>query len=101
MHGYAGFIGLIICGFVLWGAPSSPMPDYASINPLGQFIGAIIMFFVLGFAPAWVVAKILDGMSLLRVPKEVELLGLDFSSDEAYENALADVKAAEKALLNG
>ncbi|MGI9408272.1 MAG: ammonium transporter, partial [Hyphomicrobiaceae bacterium] len=24
VHGYAGFLGLIICGFVLWGYPSSP-----------------------------------------------------------------------------
>ena len=101
VHGYAGFIGLVICGFMLWGAPSSPYEGYATINPLGNFIGAIIMFGVLGFIPAWIVSKILDGMGLLRVPKEVELLGLDFSSDEAYENALADVKAAEKALLNG
>ena len=101
VHGYAGFIGLIICGFMLWGAPSSPYEGYQTINPLGQFAGAIIMFGVLGFIPAWIVSKILDGMGLLRVPKEVELLGLDFSTDEAYDNAVADVKAAEKALLNG
>ena len=48
VHGYAGFIGLVICGFVLWGHPSSPYEGFAAINPLGQFVGAIIMFFVLG-----------------------------------------------------
>ena len=50
VHGYAGFIGLVICGFVLNGYPSSgysggAMRDgttYATINPLGQFIGALI-----------------------------------------------------------
>ena len=36
VHGYAGFIGLIIAGFMLWGQPSSPFEGYATINPLGQ-----------------------------------------------------------------
>ena len=98
VHGYAGFIGVVICGFVLWGAPSSPYEGYVTINPLGQFIGAIIMFFVLGFVPAFIVSKIMAGANMLRVPPEVELLGLDFSSDEAYENAKKDVMAAEKAM---
>ena len=57
VHGYAGFAGLVIAGFMLWGHPSSTFEGYAAINPLGQFAGAIIMFFVLGFAPAWVLSK--------------------------------------------
>jgi ammonium transporter, Amt family len=52
VHGYAGFIGLVLCGFMLWGAPSSPYRGLATINPLGMFIGAVIMFGVLGFLPA-------------------------------------------------
>lgn len=99
VHGYAGFIGLVICGFVLWGYPSSPYEGYATINPLGQFIGAIIMFGVLGFIPAWIVAKILNAAGMLRVPREVELMGLDFKSLEEQEQARADVRAAEKALV--
>ena len=43
VHGYAGFIGVVICGFVLWGYPSSPFDGYAVITPWGQFAGAIIM----------------------------------------------------------
>ncbi|WP_244505460.1 ammonium transporter [Methyloceanibacter stevinii] len=70
VHGYAGFVGLVIAGFMLWGYPSSPYEGYAAINPLGNTIGAVIMFFVLGFVPAWIVAKILNGMGLLRVPRE-------------------------------
>ena len=69
VHGYAGFIGLVVCGFVLWGHPSSPYAGYAAINPLGQIAGAIIMFFVLGFLPGWIVAKILAAANLLRIPK--------------------------------
>lgn len=99
VHGYAGFIGLVICGFVLWGAPASPYEGYATINPLGQLIGAIIMFGVLGFLPAYIVSKILDGMGLLRIPREVELLGLDIKGDEEYQRAVAEIKAAEIALL--
>ena len=98
VHGYAGFLGVVIAGFVLWGYPSSPYEGYAAINPIGQIIGAIIMFFVLGFVPAWIVSKILNGMGLLRVPREVELMGLDFKTLHEEEQARADVRNAEKAL---
>lgn len=99
VHGYAGFIGLVICGFMLWGYPSSPYEGYAAINPLGNTIGAVIMFFVLGFVPAWIVSKILDGMGLLRIPREVELMGLDFKTLQDEEHARQDVRNAEKALV--
>ena len=76
VHGYAGFVGLVICGFVLNGYPSSgysvgAMWDgttYASINPLGQFLGAIIMFGVLGMLPGYVIAKVLHGCLLYTSP---------------------------------
>lgn len=97
VHGYAGFIGLVICGFVLWGYPSSPYEGYATVNPVGQFLGAIIMFFVLGFAPAWAVSKVLHGMGMLRVPREVELMGLDFKSLHEQEAARQEIRNAEKA----
>ena len=99
VHGYAGFIGLVIAGFVLWGQPSSPYEGYAAISPLGQFIGAIIMFFVLGFVPAWIGAKVLNAFGVLRVPAKVELEGLDFETTQDYEAAIADVTSAEKALV--
>ncbi len=97
VHGYAGFWGLIIAGFVLWGHPSSPYEGYAEITPWGQFAGAIIMFWVLGFIPAWIVAKILASMDLLRIPKEIELLGLDFQSNKEADQAREDVAAAVRA----
>ena len=99
VHGYAGFIGLVICGFVLWGHPSSPYDGYAAISPWGQFIGAIIMFGVLGFLPGWVAAKILSALGILRIPKEVELLGLDFSSAMEEEAAARDVREAQKSMV--
>jgi ammonia channel protein AmtB len=101
VHGYAGFAGLVICGFVLNGYPSSgysvgAMWDgstYASINPLGQFLGAIIMFGVLGMLPGYVIAKILNGMGKLRIPREVEIAGLDYEMME-------DDRDAEKAVAS-
>jgi ammonia channel protein AmtB len=98
VHGYAGFIGLVIAGFLLWGFPSSPYEGYATVNPLGNTIGAVIMFFVLGFLPAWVLSKILDSFGLLRVPRQVELMGLDFRTLHEEEAAREDVRRAEKAL---
>jgi len=96
VHGYAGFIGVVICGFVLWGYPSSPFDGYAVITPWGQFAGAIIMFWVLGFIPGWIVAKILAAFGLLRIPKEIEIAGLDLAQNTLAAAELAEVEAAAK-----
>ena len=99
VHGYSGVVGLIIAGFVLWGAPSSPYDGYAAVNPLGQLIGAVIMFGLLGFLPRWGLAKIQQAAGVLRIPREVELQGLDFSENRAFEAAQSDVINAEKAAV--
>ena len=95
VHGYAGVVGLIICGFMLWGYPSSGYEGYAAINPVGMIIGAVIMFGLLGFLPGYVIAKILNGMGRLRIPKEVEIAGLDFNYMEAAK-ADEDAVAADQ-----
>ena len=48
------------------------------------------MFFVLGMFPGYVIAKVLHGMGKLRIPREVELAGLDY---ETMEAAKEDEKA--------
>ena len=88
VHGYSGVVGLIIAGFVLWGAPSSPYDGYATVNPLGQLIGAVIMFGLLGFLPGWALAKIQQAAGVLRIPREVELQGLDFSENKHERSGL-------------
>jgi ammonia channel protein AmtB len=95
VHGYAGFAGLIIAGFMLWGTPASGFEGYAQINPFGQFIGAVIMFWVLGFLPTFVLCAVLKAAGQLRIPYEVELVGLDLT--EYRERYLDDeeVRAAE------
>lgn len=101
VHGYAGFFGVVVAGFVLWGYPSSMNPDYAPITPWGQFIGAVIMFGLLGFLPAWIAAGILKKMNLLRIPEEVEIAGLDLAEyhgryldeSEVYEAEITEARA--------
>jgi len=95
VHGYAGVVGLVVCGFVLWGYPSSGYEGYAAINPVGMIIGAIIMFGLLGFLPGWIIAKVLNGMGKLRIPHEVELAGMDFNFMEAAK-ADEDAVAADQ-----
>ena len=97
VHGYAGVVGLIICGFVLWGAPSSPYEGYATVNPLGQIIGALIMFGLLGFLPAFIISKIQASFGILRIPEAIERQGLDFDENETYEAAIADITKATHA----
>ncbi len=43
-------------------------------------------------------AKILDGIGLLRVPRQVELMGLDFKSLLEEEIAREEVIRVEKAM---
>jgi Amt family ammonium transporter len=109
VHGYAGIIGLLVAGFMLWGYPSSMYAQgtwgQAIITPWGQAAGAFIMFFVLGFAPAWIVSKILNAMGLLRIPERVEIAGLDLSEfhgrylDEAEVDAAEEEEARNRGLI--
>ena len=56
--------------------------------------GAIIMFFVLGLIPGYIIAKVLHGMGKLRIPREAEIAGLDY---EMMETAKSDEKAVASA----
>jgi ammonia channel protein AmtB len=84
---------------MLWGYPSSPNTDYAMINPLGNFIGAIIMFGVLGFLPGFVIASILKKFGMLRVPPEIEIMGLDMGAHAASVDAEKEIIEAERQYL--
>jgi len=84
---------------MLWGYPASPNLEYATINPLGNFIGAVIMFFVLGFLPGFIFANILKAMGILRVPPEVEIAGLDVSATIRQEFEDAAMVEAEREVV--
>ncbi len=95
VHGYAGCFGVFIAGIILWGHPSSYNPDYAAITPWGQFAGAVIMFWVLGFLPTWVLCKIFKGAGVLRIPKEIEIVGLDLGDLQGRYLEEDDIRNAE------
>jgi len=95
VHGYAGAIGVIVCGFVLWGYPATNAADAAVITPWGQIIGAVIMFLVLGFIPCYIIGAILKKMGVLRIPYEVELAGLDYAENEAIIASEQEIQEAE------
>ena len=101
VHGYAGFFGVVIAGFMLWGYPSSPNTAYAAITPWGQFAGAIIMFGVLGFLPGYLTANLLASFDLLRIPRRVELAGLDVGEELKAEQQRNELIAAEHAAVTG
>lgn len=77
VHGYAGFLGLLWAGFLLWGTPSGVGGFQGITTPWGQFIWAIISGPIIGYGTGYVVAKILKIAGKLRVPPEVEVIGLD------------------------
>ncbi len=96
VHGYAGFFGVCAAGFILWGYPTSPNPNYALITPWGQFMGALIMFGLLGFLPGFLVAKILNHLGMLRIPREIELVGLDILHELEAEESAREVANMEQ-----
>ena len=96
VHGYAGFIGVVVAGFMLWGYPATAAADSALITPLGQLKGALVMFVVLGFLPGFILASILKMFGALRIPREVEIAGLDSAIMATCEKEANAVMNAEK-----
>ena len=94
IHGYCGTIGLVAVGFLLWGYPSSMNEGYAPITPWGQIVSAVIVFFVMGFVPCYIAAWLLKKAGVLRIPWEVELVGLDH---QMIADADADTREYEDA----
>ncbi|MDP6515634.1 MAG: ammonium transporter [Alphaproteobacteria bacterium] len=100
VHGYAGFFGVVAAGFVLWGYPASTTYDVV-ITPWGQLIGAIIMFFVLGLVPGLIAAWILNSAGVLRIPREIELVGLDIAEYHGRYLDEEQITEAERAEASG
>ncbi len=79
-HGFAGFWGLIVASILLWGYPSSLVEGSVYTNPFGQFAGALIIFWILGFIPGYLTAGILKFFKILHLPKVVQITGQDILS---------------------
>ena len=54
------------------------------------------MFVVLGLIPGYVIAKVLNGMGKLRIPREVEIAGLDYEMMEADKDSEKSVASATR-----
>ena len=52
------------------------------------------MFGVLGMLPGYIIAKVLHGMGKLRIPRDVEIAGLDY---EMMESSKKDERATSSA----
>ena len=119
VHGYAGFLGVVVAGFMLWGYPAAAPIEgsaapwfgvtadaFPAVNPIGNLIGAVIMFGVLGLVPGYIAAKVLDAVNLLRVPPQVELAGLDAFAAAGdlypyFSHVETDYEAIERAEAGG
>jgi Amt family ammonium transporter len=74
VHGSMGFLALIWVGVFAAGYPTGVNNVDSSI--WGQLLG-IATFLPLGFLSGWVASYIMKKLNILRVPPEVELMGLD------------------------
>lgn len=87
VHGFTGFLGVILLGVFASGYPTGPFGVETSI--LGQLVGIAAMFplaFLSGYGSSFILRK----LNMLRVPPAVELEGLDvaeYGSDFFPEHA--------------
>ncbi len=78
VHGTIGLYGVIMLGVFASGYPALQGDvGVATISLGGQLVGAVV-FFALGFVPGYITAITLNAFGMLRVPDEVQRLGLDF-----------------------
>jgi ammonium transporter, Amt family len=79
VHGVMGFLGMLWVGVFAAGYPTGVNNVDSSIG--GQLIG-MATFLPLGFLSGWVASFIMKKLNILRVPPEVELMGLDVAEYE-------------------
>ncbi len=75
VHGFIGVWGLVSAGIFASGYPNVNGPE---TSLTGQLIGAAVMIAV-GFIPGYLVSYVLKKMNALRIPPEVEAIGLDLA----------------------
>ena len=99
IHGFAGFFGLIISGFILWGYPSSPNMEFADINPAGQAFGAMLTFWLFGFFPGYIGSQVLEFFDVLRIPEDIEIGGQDTLAMKKQKEEIVDFIGIEEAVV--
>ena len=99
VHGTLGIWGVLAVGIFASGYPAlQGDPGVATISFVGQFVGVVVMF-LLGFVPGYVVSLILKMVGLLRVSEGAEILGLDLTKvpNTAYPEGITAPRASAPA----
>jgi ammonium transporter, Amt family len=79
VHGVAGFLGMLWVGVFAAGYPTGVNNVDSSIG--GQLMG-MATFLPLGFLTGYLMSFVMKKLNILRVPPEVELMGLDVAEYE-------------------
>jgi ammonium transporter, Amt family len=95
VHGVMGFLGMLWVGVFAAGYPTGINNVDSSIG--GQLIG-MATFLPLGFLTGWFASFVMKKLNILRVPPEVELMGLDVAEYEP-NLYLPEVAVAEEELV--
>jgi ammonia channel protein AmtB len=95
VHGFAGFLGMLWVGVFAAGYPTGVNNVDSSIG--GQLIG-MATFLPLGFLTGYAMSWVMKKLNILRVPVEVELMGLDVAEYEP-NLYLPEVAVAEEELV--
>jgi ammonium transporter, Amt family len=95
VHGVMGFLGLLWVGVFAAGYPTGVNNVESSIG--GQLIG-MATFLPLGFLSGYVASWVMKKLNILRVPPEVELMGLDVAEYEPNVY-LPEVAVAEEVIV--
>ena len=85
VHGFAGFYGLIVSGFLMSGEIVNPSVDSVLVSILGQIVAAVIMFIFLGFIPGFAAGWLFRWLDILRMPQRMEILGIDIHQQHRHE----------------
>jgi ammonium transporter, Amt family len=95
VHGAAGFLGMLWVGVFAAGYPTGVNNVDSSIG--GQLMG-MATFLPLGFLTGYYMSWVMKKLNILRVPPEVELMGLDVAEYEP-NLYLPEVAAAEEQIV--
>ena len=95
VHGFAGFLGMLWVGVFAAGYPTGVNNVDSSIG--GQLMG-MATFLPLGFLTGYYMSWVMKKLNILRVPPEVELMGLDNAEYEP-NLYLPEVAAAEEQIV--
>jgi ammonium transporter, Amt family len=95
VHGVAGFLGMLWVGVFAAGYPTGVNNVDSSIG--GQLMG-MATFLPLGFLSGYAMSWVMKKLNILRVPPEVELIGLDVAEYEP-NLYLPEVAVAEEQIV--